>query len=214
MNTLRLNSKDQKILFVSDLHYCHGKPFIIGPRGYPTVQDAMKDTKEKWMQYIGPNDIVFNLGDIVVGAGQDTRAVLYELLALPCAMHYFIWGNHNAGVKELYAQALQDNGYPADVEVYPLKVKNYPFTFLGHRVKVVIDGKELIMDHYPILSWEDMKDSYMLHGHCHRNLKEDITVRRLDLSWDWKKRPVEWSEIRKELEKRVFVPIDHHGHTD
>jgi calcineurin-like phosphoesterase family protein len=52
---------------------------------------------------------------------------------------------------------------------------------------------------------------YNIHGHCHRNLKEDGTIKRLDVGWDWKKRPVEWNEIVRELKSNKFSPVDHHG---
>ena len=70
----------------------------------------------------------------------------------------------------------------------------------------------MILAHYPIASWNHVgKGAFMLHGHCHGKLKEDKTLKRLDVGWDWKKRPVSWEEVRTELGGRTFVPVDHHG---
>ena len=51
----------------------------------------------------------------------------------------------------------------------------------------------------------------MIHGHCHRNLKEDTTLKRVDVSWEWQRRPVEWNEVNRYLKDRTCVPVDHHG---
>jgi calcineurin-like phosphoesterase family protein len=213
LSNLRFSSKDQRIWFVSDLHYGHNKPFIIGPRGYKSVEEAMADTIAKWKQYIGLNDIVFNLGDQIVGAGINTRQYTYDLLSLPCAHQFYCWGNHNAGMKELYVQTMREQGFDPDkYGVYPLTMTTHPFTFLGDRVEISIDGCRAILDHYPITSWNHIgKGAFHLHGHCHRKLSDDKTLKRLDVGWDWKNRPVEWKEIVQELGNRVFVPVDHHG---
>jgi hypothetical protein len=42
-------------------------------------------------------------------------------------------------------------------------------------------------------------------------MKEGNGLRRLDVGWDWKKRPVEWNEIVRELKSKKFEPVDHHG---
>lgn len=212
-STLKLDSKKQRVWIVSDIHYAHGKTFILGPRGYPSLKDAMDDAKQKWKQYIDPKDIVINLGDQIVGGGMNTKQYVHDLLSLPYAHQYFIWGNHNAGMSELYAEEMKEQGFdPTKYEVYPLTLKRYPFTFLGHRAEVIIDHQHVIFDHYPIASWHHVsKGAYMIHGHCHRNLKDDKTLKRLDVGWDWKNRPVEWSEIIRELAPRKSVPVDHHG---
>lgn len=208
---LKFDSKRQRVWFVSDLHYYHGKPFILGPRNYGTLNEAMQDLKQKWKQYVSPQDIVFNLGDLIVGAGDKTTEAMYEMLALPCAHHYFLWGNHNAGVKQFYDDAKADLGFADNVEVYPLTLPGYNFTYLGDYAELQIDGQIVVICHYPIASWNHIsKEAFMLHGHCHRNLKDDIGLKRLDVGWDWQKRPVEWNEIVKELAPRKQKAVDHH----
>jgi calcineurin-like phosphoesterase family protein len=209
---LKLDSKKQRVWFVSDLHYYHGKPFIIGPRGYGTLTEAMQDLKQKWKQYVSPQDIVINLGDLIVGAGDKTTEAMYEMLALPCAHHYFLWGNHNAGAQQFYDKALDDMQFQAGIEVYPLTLPGYNFTYLGNYAEVQIDGQIAVLCHYPIASWNGIaKDAVHLHGHCHRNLKDDGSLKRIDVGWDWQKRPVEWNEIMAETNRRKGKPVDHHG---
>jgi calcineurin-like phosphoesterase family protein len=178
---LKFNSALQKLWFVSDLHYFHGKEFILGPRKYATLDEAKSDLLAKWKSMIGPDDIVFNLGDLIVGAADRTREAMYDILALPCAKHYYLWGNHSAGVNDLYTHSLENQGYSSDIEVYPLDVTGYNFTYVGNYLEIEVDGQPVVMSHYPIASWNHVgKGAFHLHGHCHRNLKD----------WYWKKRPV------------------------
>lgn len=214
MKKISLNTRSgYKIWVVSDLHLLHDKPFILGPRGYKNVREAYDHTYEMLHQYVGPNDVLINVGDVVVGAGLQTSAVTSRLIHFPCKVHYHIWGNHNAGVIDIYNDIRREKGLLADdIEIYPASVPGTNFTFLGHYVEMEIDARPVVFCHYPIASWNHIgKDAFMIHGHSHRNLKEDLTLKRLDVSWDWKKRPVEWHEIVTELENRKFVPTNHYG---
>ena len=211
---MKLDSKEQKIWFVSDFHYGHDRSFILNPRGYCNVQEAMTHTWKTLTETIGVDDIVFDLGDLVVGGGINTLEYTNKLIRLPCSAHYFINGNHSAGVKDIYRTSKIQiyPQVPNEIEIYPLTVPGTNFTFLGQQVEIVINGKTVVLSHYPLASWNHMsKGSYMLHGHCHRNMEDNINLKRLDLGWDWKKRPVSWEEIVEELEKRKFIPVDHHG---
>lgn len=209
-------SPDYKIWFISDLHLGHAKDFILNPRKYTSVKEAYEHTFQMLQDNIGINDIVINLGDAVVGAQERTVEYAKRMVHIPCQKHYYIWGNHNAGMQNLYDDCRRDLGLLADdVDIYPLNYPQTNFYFMGNRMEISIDGTSLILDHYPIASWNHIgKGSFMIHGHCHRNLKEDSSLKRLDISWDWKKRPVEWKEIQAELGGRVFKAIDHHGNDE
>lgn len=213
MKKISLKSSDQKIWFVSDLHLGHDKPFILGPRKYTNISEAYSHTHQMLNEHIGPNDIVFNLGDAVIGAGANSLDYAKRIVYLPCKHQYFIWGNHNAGIQQIYDDCRKDIGLLADdIEIYPLTYPNSSFTFLGHYAEITIDGRVVVLTHYPIASWNHIsKGAYHIHGHCHRNLKEDTTLQRLDVGWEWKRRPVEWNEIVRELSPRNTVAPDHHG---
>lgn len=213
MKRITLKSENQKIWFVSDLHLAHNKPFILGPRGYSNIEEALKHQWQMLNEHIGPNDIVFNLGDAVIGAGANSLDYAKRIVHLTCKHQYFIWGNHNAGIHQIYDDCRKDIGLLADdIEIYPLTYPNSSFTFLGHYAEITIDGRVVVLTHYPIASWNHIsKGAYHIHGHCHRNLKEDTTLQRLDVGWEWKRRPVEWSEIVRELSPRSTVAPDHHG---
>ena len=213
MKKISLKSSDQKIWFVSDLHLGHDKPFILGPRNYQNINEAYTHTHQMIQEYVGPNDILFNLGDMVIGARENSLSYAQRVVHYPCKHQYFIWGNHNAGIQQMYDDCRNDLGLLSDdIEIYPLNYPNSPFTFLGHYAEVSIDGRTVVLTHYPIASWNHIsKGAYHIHGHCHRNLKEDTTLQRLDVGWEWRRRPVEWNEIVRELSPRSTVAPDHHG---
>lgn len=200
-----------KIYFTSDLHIAHGKPFIIGPRKYATVEEAIQHTMEE-LQVLTVDDVLFNLGDVVVGAGDRSEEYARRIVNLPC-QQYYLHGNHNAGISNLINdERAKRNLLADDVELYPLTLENGRFTVLGHYAEIYIDGVPVVLSHYPMASWNHMsKGGYMLHGHCHRNLKDNVGLKRLDIGWDWKKRPVTWEEVYRELNPRTSVSVDHHG---
>lgn len=213
MKKLSFRTDRGRILFTSDLHLGHNKPFIIDPRGYATIDEAVTHTRKTIYDELTADDVLFNLGDAVVGAGEQSMSYANEIANLPCRHQYFIWGNHNAGMQQLYDAEIARMGLAADdVELYPLTLPNGKFTFLGHYAEIFVDSHPIVLAHYPIASWNHMsKGAYMLHGHCHRKLKEDKTLHRLDIGWDWKKKIVNWTEVQAELSPRKVVPVDHHG---
>lgn len=213
MKKLSFKTTRQRIVFVSDIHFAHAKNFILEPRGYASVEDAMRHTREMLYEHILPTDVVINLGDSVVGAEQRSLEYAKEIVNLPCHAQYFLWGNHNAGMQQIYDEARAKSGLAAsDQDVYPLRADNGRFVFLGHYAEIFIDNVPVVLSHYPIASWNHMsKGGYMIHGHCHRNLKEDLNLKRADVSWEWKRRPVSWDEIDRELRGREVVAPDHHG---
>jgi len=163
---ISLNSKDQKIWFVSDLHLGHNKPFILGPRNYSSINEAID---HQWQM----------MNEHIVQALYDDCRKQLDLL--------------------------ED-----DIEIYPLNYPSSPFVFLGHYAEVWIDDVMCVLTHYPIASWNRIgKGAYNIHGHCHRNLKEDLSIKRLDVGWEWKRRPVEWNEIVRELSPRKGFAPDH-----
>lgn len=203
---------EQRIFFTSDIHGAHNKDFILNPRGYKDVNEAYIHLFQSWNETVDPNDIVFNLGDWVVGAGTDSVKVAKEMIHGLNGKIYTLFGNHTAGVKQIYRETLNEQYGTTDpsVEVYPVNYQN-KFIFLGDYVEIIIDKTLVIASHYPLESWNEMRESIHCFGHCHRNLPINKNLRRIDVGWDYKKRPVSFDEIKIEMDKVEFKPVDHHG---
>jgi len=211
-NPLKFRSSEYKIWFISDLHFFHDKPFILNPRGYANIEESNLHIISSWDETVGENDIVFNLGDLCFGDGNGERSK-FLIESLKCKAHYFIWGNHNSGVKTIYRDEIKNKYNLDNVEIYPLKYGDR-FVFIGHYAEIFIDGQPIVLSHYPIASWNGLSHpSWNLHGHCHMNLKQ-IDGYRMDVGWDRSKRPISWEEVKEFMVKRVFESVDHHKNKD
>ena len=131
---------------------------------------------------------------------------------------YFVWGNHNAGVKQLYQTELEKQYGIADVEIYPLTYNN-KFTFVGDYMKGYINGQAFCASHYAYRVWESMgKGAMFLSGHSHGTDSESLPnfpkYKRLDCGMDnFNNTPVSSDEIMRIMFKKELGIVDHHDGT-
>jgi calcineurin-like phosphoesterase family protein len=208
-NLLKLNTKEHNIFFISDLHWDHDKDFIWQKRGYSSVQEMNSHIVDSWNKTVTENDIVFNLGDYTV-RDDDSKKSLFLFETLKCKKHYFLNGNHQSGVKQIYKAAMAELSLPPEiVECYPLEVGNV--VFCGDYLEISVNGKIIVLSHFPIASWRQISDGAIhVHGHCHCNLKE-VMKNRIDVGWEFKKKPVSFKEIIEHVNSHGgSLPSDHH----
>ena len=120
------------------------------------------------------NNEVVNDGDIVIHGGDFTfgnAELAADYILELKGKHIFLQGSHDRWLK---------NG-----------------KFLWEKT---IDGDQIIVCHYPMLSWpRSFHGSYLLHGHCHGKLKGnfpgiyDIGVDNNNFY------PVSWAEIKTKI---------------
>ena len=113
------------IFITSDTHFGHDREFIWGPRGFTNHVDHDNKIIENWNSVIQPDDIVYHLGDVMLGDNEYGISCLKQLNG-----HILILaGNHDTKTRiTLYNQL--DN-----VEVIGLadliKYRKYNF-YLSH----------------------------------------------------------------------------------
>jgi calcineurin-like phosphoesterase family protein len=107
-----------------------------------------KEMIERWNSYVTARDEVYILGDFLYkGTGREANKILEKLKG----RKYLIKGNH-----EKY---LTDPEFKPDAFEW---IKDYYF--------LKYEGKELILFHYPILSWnKSHHGSIHLYGHVHNS---------------------------------------------
>lgn len=89
------------IFLTSDLHLCHDRAFIFGPRGFKTVEDHDITICENWNNIIQPEDEVYILGDLMLN---NNIAGINMLKCLNGRKH-IILGNHDTPTREkLYVE--------------------------------------------------------------------------------------------------------------
>jgi len=55
------------IWLISDTHFGHNKDFIWKARGFNSVEEMNNEIIKRWNNVVEPNDIVYHLGDIIMG---------------------------------------------------------------------------------------------------------------------------------------------------
>lgn len=192
MNRILKFNRDQKILFISDLHLGHERDFVLKPRwdalpeetrerlsrGFQIPEGGYWNAEQfyQWFQdeWDNKDTIVFNLGDVCFNDPKGER--FHEVTKLPCKKHYVLWGNHNSGMKNVYQSAKTicfkslDEDYPQEaidaLEVYPLNYNN--ITFVGREMTIMVGKKEIHLSHFAKRLWDhSSRGSWNIHGHSH-----------------------------------------------
>jgi len=208
-------TENQKIYFVSDLHWNHARDFVYKARGFNSVKEHNDAIINSINTTVRDTDIIFNLGDLILNS---TIEQFEELIAsIKCQNMYLLFGNHpNKHLKEIYLPCIKSylgNLYKDGDEYYPIRYKN--IIYLGHYAEVILGGHFCVLCHYPLISWNNMKQgAFMLHGHEHSgvpdHLPEGTNGKILDLSWDYFKRPVSLSEVKQIMQTKNIVSVGHH----
>ena len=120
-------------------------------RDFDTVEDMNDRIVENINFCVGENDTLFHMGDWSFGGFENILEFRYRI---NCKNIHFIIGNHDHHI-----ESNKEN------------VRSL-FASVGHYNEVTVKHKsgnmKLILCHYPIVSWNNMrKNSYMLHGHQH-----------------------------------------------
>lgn len=208
---LKVNSTaESKVWFSSDFHLGHNKPFVWETRGHKSSDEHTSYVIDTVNKLVMPNDKLFYLGDLCL----NTNEIKFEeyISSINCQNIYMLWGNHNNPVQAVYnREVLKKYGEP--LKVYPFRYKN--LIFLGDYQEALIDGKIVIMMHYPINVWNFMKEgAYMLCGHSHYSFPvtqaESVEGTILDVGWDGNLAPYCMSEIVRIMSKKQIKKVDHH----
>lgn len=184
------------IYFTSDTHFSHNKDFIYESRGFDSIEEHDAAIIERWNNVVKPNDIVYHLGDAMLGA--DHQYGLDCLAQLNGTIH-MIRGNHDTSKRWWeYEDAwphLVIHGW-SDI----LKEQGYKF-YLCHYptlVSTINDNKRL-------------KDKLIcLCGHTHtKNKFEDINkglIYHVELDCQ-NNYPVSLQQIVLDLKSYNFFPV-------
>jgi len=133
------------VFFTADTHFGDHRTINIQKRPFATVAEMDAVLIERWNTVVGPDDVVWHLGDVARRA-----ADVPDLLA---RLH---------GTKHL----LRGNNDPDDTAAAP------GWASVGDYVEMALDGHRLVLCHYPFRSWNGQhKRAINLHGHSHGRLK-------------------------------------------
>lgn len=175
------------IWFTSDTHFGHERIIELCNRPFATVEEMNEALIDNWNRVVEPTDLVYHLGDAVMG----TFAENVQILGRLNGTIILIPGNHdrvssayhhrNPAARERFAQMYIDQGVVIGAEhsrVFPdFDLCHYPFTD----------------ERYPELCPEDF-GQWLIHGHVHDEWQ--INGRQINVGVDvWEFRPVSLNTI-------------------
>jgi calcineurin-like phosphoesterase family protein len=187
------------IYFTSDTHFNHANVIEYSKRPFKDIHHMTESLIENWNAIVQPGDVVYHLGDFSLSWGSKHAEMIEKTLRRLNGQKWLIQGNHDR------KEVLQS----------PQWVKVLPY----HEVHTKMFGGEhkqrIVLCHYAMLSWNQMhRGSWMLHGHSHGNLV-DSGGKRVDVGVDvWDYKPVSIETIKKFMDKREVVTVDHHDDID
>lgn len=154
---MKLKTDRNRIYASSDLHLYH-KNICSGATGWSNPNGCRRFPDLNAMNYeimqpfldLEKDDLLILIGDTLFGEKN------YDDFfgALKCQIFY-VFGNH-CNPNKFYNN------------------KHYPYpnlAFSGNILRLNIDNKDVIFCHYPLMSWEDMDRTIMIHGHTHGTLE-------------------------------------------
>ena len=131
------------IWFTSDQHFGHKNIVHLCNRPFESVDEMDEVIIQRWNDVVKPDDIVFVLGDF---AYKNSKTVEWYTQKLMGQKH-LILGNHDKEAIDRY---------------------KYIFQSVEHIQYVEFDKQEIVMFHYPILSWRHRSHgAWHLFGHVH-----------------------------------------------
>ena len=146
------------IFFTSDTHFGDAPRIRVDHRPFKSIAAHDKALIERWNAAVGLSDEIYHLGDFT--ASKDPTHASELLAALNGRKHLLI-GNNDP----------------------PTTVDDKGWASVAHYAEIEVEGRLLILCHYPFRTWRDMgKGAIDLHGHSHGRLKEE--TRQYDVGVD------------------------------
>ena len=173
---MKFNTKERNIFFTSDTHFHHSN-LTKGETTWPNDDKCRDLSGAKEMDaliiknindYVKPEDVLFHCGDWSFGGFDRIQEFRSKIR---CNTIHLLRGNHDKHLRKL-GHNIQG------------------FASVNDYLKIEVDGQAIVLAHYPMKSWHhSYYGSWMLFGHCHGNLRNQIPtwmLRRLleEERWD------------------------------
>src|SRR2546430_11169603 len=158
------------IFFTSDTHFGHGGALGLYRRPFASVAAMNEALVERWNETVGPDDVVWHLGDFAI---RQRPEVVQKLLARLSGRKHLVAGNND----------------PPETRELDEWESVQPYA------EIIAEEVSLVLCHYPFRSWRGMGKGWInLHGHSHGRMKP--LPSQFDVGVDvWDFRPVILEEI-------------------
>lgn len=190
----KLSNENREIFFTSDLHFGHNKDFLYSPRGFSSVEEHDEAVIKNWNETVGPNDLVFVLGDVMMGADRERNIDKLKRLNGKIAI---CRGNHDTNCKMIdYDNCPNTDQQPMGNETYAnvIKIGKWEF-YISHHPTIITDFNFINHGH----------KKFCLHGHTHsKDRFQFLSFCCYNVALDaHNNRPVNVREIQEDLRKKM-----------
>ena len=166
------------IYYTSDLHFGHNNIIKYCNRPYVDIYDMHKHLIQNWNNKVKDNDDVYILGDFAFQNSNVSIFTIQDILRSLKGKKHLIVGNHDQWVNKQQFNPRY-------------------FESIDYYKEIKDGGKDIILCHYPIESWNGMEyGSIHLHGHLHDIPTKLDLPNRYNVGCDnWNYEPVSLREI-------------------
>lgn len=138
------------VYFIADTHFGHANVLKLCNRPFETVDEMNETIIKNWNERVRGNDTVYILGDMFFRCA-DPEAILKRLHG----RKHLLVGNHDGSW------------------IHRVDTGKY-FKSVSHMLETSDGAHAITLCHYPMLTWNHQRKSYMIHGHIHNNTDFDF----------------------------------------
>lgn len=179
-----------RVFFTSDTHFNHTNIIRFCNRPFEDVEQMNNALISNWNRVVGPDDIVFHLGDFCLGGVSEWSRILERLNG----KIYLIAGNHDINNIRHITEGL--------------------FEEVAMQMYIGIGKRRIYLNHFPYLCYSGSdNDTWQLFGHVHTNrynLGKDaarlkmLSPRQYDVGVDNNNfTPVSYFQVKENIERQV-----------
>lgn len=176
------------IFFTSDTHFCHANIIKLCGRPFNDVKEMNEVLIENWNNTVGPNDIIYHLGDFCFAGSAEWHSILGRLNG---RIHLIIGNHDEKNLRQGYEQLFE--------RIVP-------------QARLFIEGYNVYLNHYPFMCYPGYKPyTIQLFGHIHSShskfdgldaviAKKSLQPSQYDVGVDWNNfTPISWREVIEKI---------------
>ena len=179
-----------RVFFTSDTHFYHSNIINFCGRPFKNVEVMNETLIANWNSVVGPDDIIFHLGDFCLGGSAEWTNILNRLNG----KIYLIVGNHD--IKNLR------QGYYSR------------FEHIAMQMHIEVGKQKIYLNHCPFLYYGGAyRDTWQLFGHVHTSKQNTgIDAPRLHMLFPTQYdvgvdnnnfTPVSFEQVKRIIERQV-----------
>ena len=135
------------IFFTSDTHFHHDNIIRFCNRPFKDVYHMDEELIKRWNEKVGPDDIIYHLGDFAWGGSEVWNGILKRLNG---RIHLIVGNHDEKNLRQGYMQH---------------------FESISYQQHIYIEGKSIYLNHYPFLAfggtYKGADAAWQLFGHVH-----------------------------------------------